>query len=122
MAKSSPRVSHHSWGRIDVEGVGPFKDVKLYPGGARAWNWSETGTRHVPGVQYADAAELLDLGAEHVVLSTGVHERLQVSAAVVAELEAHGVTVHVAPTPAAIRLYNTLAVQHRVGALLHSTC
>ena len=54
------------------EGSGSLKDAKLYPGGARAWDWRETGTRHDPGIQPTDVAELLDHGAEVVVLSTGV--------------------------------------------------
>jgi hypothetical protein len=42
----SPRILAIAWGRIDVEGLGVAKDVKLYPGGGREWDWSETGTRH----------------------------------------------------------------------------
>ena len=47
----SPRISHLSWGRLEVEDHGAFKDAKLYPGGARAWDWREIATRHVPGIQ-----------------------------------------------------------------------
>jgi hypothetical protein len=46
----SPRISRISWAHIEVEDLGAAKDVKLYPGGGREWNWAETGTRHVPGV------------------------------------------------------------------------
>ena len=56
----SPRITHISWGRMEVDGLGTGKDFKLYPGGGRAWDWNETGTRHVPGIQPADVAELLD--------------------------------------------------------------
>jgi hypothetical protein len=68
----SPRITHLSWGQIDVEmddGVRHFKDVKLFPGGAREWNWRETGTDHVPGIQAADVDELLEHGAKVIVLS-----------------------------------------------------
>ncbi len=34
----SPRISHVSWGRLEVEGHPPFKDAKVFPGGARAWD------------------------------------------------------------------------------------
>src|SRR5688572_31580436 len=44
----SPRISHVSWGRMTVDGLGEGKDFKLYPGGGRAWDWAETGTRHEP--------------------------------------------------------------------------
>jgi hypothetical protein len=69
----SPRVTHVSWGRLLVEGkAAPLKDGKLYPGGARQWDWNETGTRHVPGIQPADVEELLAHGAKIVVLSKGI--------------------------------------------------
>ena len=76
--ESSPRVTALAWGRVEVEGGGRFKDAKLYPGGAREWDWRETGTRHAPGIQPADVEELIARGAEVVVLSQGIWERLQI--------------------------------------------
>jgi hypothetical protein len=52
----SPTITHVEWGKIDIDGFGVFKDVKLWPGGARAWDWRETGMRHDPGVGVADVA------------------------------------------------------------------
>jgi hypothetical protein len=118
----SPRISQLSWGRVDVEGHGSFKDAKLYPGGARAWDWGETGTRHVPGIQPADVEELLDHGAELVVLSRGVLEALRVCPETLSLLENKGIPAHVLQTEEAVRLYNRLAEKRRVGALVHSTC
>jgi hypothetical protein len=70
MGSRSPRITHLSWGRLEIDGYAkPFKDAKLFPGGARAWDWNETGTRHVPGIQPADVEELLTHGARVVVLS-----------------------------------------------------
>ena len=70
----SPRINHFSWGQIEIEGQPSFlKDAKLFPDGAREWDWRETGTRHVPGIQPADVEELLENGAEVVVLSRGVY-------------------------------------------------
>jgi hypothetical protein len=70
--KHSPQIRHVSWGRLEVEGKAkPYKDAKLFPGGSREWNWRETSTEHVPGVQPADVQELLDHGAKVVVLSRG---------------------------------------------------
>jgi len=34
--------------------------AKLFPGGLREWDWRETGTRHVPGIQHADVQELIE--------------------------------------------------------------
>ena len=118
----SPHISHASWGRLEVAGQGAFKDAKLYPGGARAWDWRETGTRHVPGIQPADVAELLENGAEVVVLSQGVLERLQVCPETLDLLKNKGIPAHVLPTADAVRLYNELAAQQKVGGLFHSTC
>ena len=123
MEQKSPRVTHLSWGRLEVEGEdGPFKDAKLFPGGARAWDWNETGTSHEPGIQPADVEELLERGATVVVLSKGFHERLGVSPQTLRMLEERGVTAHVRQTGEAIQLYNELRESERVGALIHSTC
>jgi hypothetical protein len=120
---NSPKVTHLSWGRLEVEGVdGPFKDAKLFPGGARAWDWNETGTKHEPGIQPSDVEELLERGATAVVLSRGFHERLGVTRDALRMLENRNVSAHVRQTEEAIRLYNELREAERVGALIHSTC
>jgi len=104
------------------DGAQRFKDAKLYPGGARAWDWGETGTSHVPGIQIADVDELLAQGSETVVLSRGVHERLQVPEETLAYLDAHGIETHVLQTEEAVERYNELRKDQKVGGLFHSTC
>jgi hypothetical protein len=94
---SSPRITHVSWGRLEVEppsddGPQSFKDAKLYPGGARAWDWNETGTSHTPGIQPADVEELLEHGASVVVLSRGMNQRLQVKPETLDRLDARAWT------------------------------
>jgi hypothetical protein len=107
---------------MEVEGVGSGKDFKLYPGGGREWDWRETGTQHVPGIQPSDIEELLDHGAEVVVLSKGMQERLHVSPESLQMLRQRGITVHVEETRRAVEVYNDLAMRERVGGLFHSTC
>lgn len=119
---TSPEILAVSWGRLEVEGLGVVKDLKAWPGGGREWDWGETGTRHSPGIQPADVEELLDAGAEHVVLSRGMEERLEVPQSTIDRLEAQGVTVHVAETSEAVELYNRLRTTAAVGGLFHSTC
>ena len=111
-----------SWGRIEVEGLGTVKDAKLYPGGGREWDWSETGTRHEPGIRPVDVDELLSHGATVVVLSRGMQERLGVDPATVELLRDKGIEVHIAETTAAVELYNRLAGSAAVAGLFHSTC
>lgn len=120
--KPSPRVVDISWGRMEVEGVGRGRDFKLYPGGGREWDWNETGTHHVPGIQPADVQELLDRGSEVVVLSRGMQLALQVCPETIEALRENGVTCHVEETNAAVKLYNELARSQAVGGLFHSTC
>ena len=122
MPPPSPRITGLSWGSITVAGLGEFKDAKLWPGGGEEWDWGETGTRHSPGIQPADAEALVAAGATAVVLSQGVQERLGVPAATVAWLREQGVEVHVAATERAVEIYNALTATTPVGGLFHSTC
>jgi hypothetical protein len=119
----SPRILHVSWGGLEVEGIGSGRDFKLWPDGAREWDWSETGTHHVPGIQPADVEELLRHGSEVVVLSRGIESRLETAPETIELCRSAGVAVHVEETIAAVGRYNELAEQEqRVGGLFHSTC
>jgi hypothetical protein len=120
--KKSPKIVNLLWGKIEVEGFNTFKDVKLFPGGCREWNWQETGTSHSPGIQFSDVQELLDNDAKVVILSRGVLGRLKVQKEVVEKLESNGFTVHILKTKEAIKLYNDLSKSEPVGALIHTTC
>ncbi len=122
MPDTSPLITNLSWGKIETE-ADTFKDAKLWPGGARGWDWNETGTSHRPGIQLADIQELLDNGAEIIVLSTGQNEQLEVKDGVINHLKQRGIEVHVLETNEAVEAYNQLArAKKPVGALIHSTC
>lgn len=118
----SPRITALAWGRIEVEGVGAFRDAKVFPGGAREWDWNETGTAHKPGIQPADVAELLDHGATAIVLSRGVLSQLHVSPQTLQLLAERHVRTHVLPTKKAVELYNRLRDREQVAGLFHTTC
>jgi hypothetical protein len=117
-----PRIVQVSWGRMQVEGLGAGKDFKLYPGGGRAWDWAETGTRHTPGIQPADVEELVARGATTVVLSQGMNQQLRVHPDTRRYLDERCITVHVAETREAVKIYNDLAGGTLVAGLFHSTC
>jgi hypothetical protein len=118
----SPKVVDVSWGRIEVEGFGVGKDVKLFPGGGREWDWTETGTRHSPGIQAADVEEVVHRGATVIVLSQGMDKQLEVEADTLSYLDQRSITVHIAETREAVRIYNSLVEDSAVGGLFHSTC
>ncbi len=120
---SSPRITHLSWGQIETDDGKSFKDAKLWPGGGRAWDWNETGTSHVPGIQPADVEELLEHGATTVILSRGINKRLRVQQKTLDWLEDEGIDVDVLQTENAVERYNELRDEgEAVGGLFHSTC
>jgi len=122
MSSISLKITKLFWGKIEIDGNQVFKDVKLFPGGCRKWNWRETGTEHSPGIQYSDVQELLDNGANTVILSRGVLGRLKVSKVLIDKLVSDGITVHILKTNKAVKLYNELLKTEKVGALVHTTC
>ena len=123
MKRTSPRIASLTWGCMAVDGVGSGKDFKLWPGGGREWNWTETNTRHSPGIQPADVAELVENGCEAIVLSRGMLLRLLTCEETLILLEERRIAVHVAGTKEAAEIYNDLASKGvAVGGLFHSTC
>jgi hypothetical protein len=119
----SPAIEHLAWGITKVYGLGTGKDVKLWPGGGRAWDWRETNTSHAPGIQVADLVELIDRGAKVLVLSRGMELVLQTAPESLQWLKQHDVQHHILETREAAKLYNKLAEEGvAVGGLFHSTC
>ncbi len=119
----SPYINHVSWGRMEVGGVGIGKDFKLWPGGGRKWDWRETDTHHVPGIQPTDVEELLDNGSQTVVLSRGMLLMLRTCQETLDLLEERHIPVQIAETKAAAEIYNGLVSSgEAVGGLFHSTC
>jgi hypothetical protein len=121
-ARRSPRITTLAWGRIEIEGVGTFRDAKVFPGGAREWDWNETATAHEPGIQPADVTELLDHGATTIVLSQGMLSRLHVCPQTLRLLAERRVRTHVLPTAEAVERYNRLRDREQVAGLFHTTC
>ena len=122
MIANSPLITHISWGKMEIAGVGPGKDFKLNPGGGREWDWGETGTRHVPGIQPADVRELIEKGSRVIVLTRGMDLVLQTCPETLEYLSQKGIRVYVEETRKAVELYNRLAQTEAVGGLFHSTC
>ncbi len=122
MPGQSPRITELSWGSVETD-AGTFRDARLWPGGGRDWDWNETGTGHEPGVQPADVEELLNNGADVVVIGRGQQGRLQVMDATLSRIEDQGAMAETLDTQEAVERYNQLAEQGvAVGALIHSTC
>ena len=116
------RTVSRRWGAAVGAHGAPFKDAKILPGGAREWDWRETGTRHVPGIQPADVQELIEHGARAVMLSKGIWRRLQVRSETLDVLANNGNHVEVLQTEDAVERFNLLREDMPVGGLFHSTC
>ena len=119
-------ITDLSWGNMEVSIAGEklhFKDCKVWPGGALAWDWGETDTHHSPGIQPTDIEEILEKDVEAVVLAQGQLGRLGVSPEVETFLRERGVDYHIEKTKKAVTLFNELVQKgKRVGGLFHSTC
>jgi hypothetical protein len=115
-------IASFRWGQI-VDSTGRvFKDARLFPGGAEEWDWRKTGTRHEPGIQTADFADLLATKPDVIILSRGVDLVLQVPQATIDFAQAHAPTVLVLQTEQAVAEYGRRIASERVVAVLHSTC
>jgi hypothetical protein len=90
--------------------------------GRRAWDWNETNTRHVPGIQPADVEELLAKGSKIVVLSRGMQLALQTCPETLQMLRDKRILWYIEETRKAAELYNNLAERELVGGLFHSMC
>jgi hypothetical protein len=119
----SPRIISITWGRMEIEGIGIGRDFKLWPGGGRPWDWSETGTHHSPGIQVADIDELISNGSKVLVFGRGMDLRLGLSREAVDHLKSLYFKYCFEETNAAVKQYNRLVEEGRpVGGLFHSTC
>jgi len=119
-------ITHITWGRMEITINGKtqrFKDCKIWPGGAKAWDWRLTETDHQPGIQPADIQEILDQGIDVMILSKGMELKLHTCPATEELLRSHGIEYHIKETHEAAALFNQLVQQgKRVGGIFHSTC
>lgn len=119
-------ITHISWGdmKVNIDGeIHQFKDCKVWPGGAKEWDWRLTGTRHQPGIQPADIEEILQEGVDFMVLSRGMQLMLHTCPETEQLLNSRGIEYHIGQTQLAVPLFNSLMEQGRkVGGIFHSTC
>ncbi|VDN34641.1 unnamed protein product [Dibothriocephalus latus] len=129
----SPKILNMSWGSIEVEKMADgkvvpgeslkYRDLKVWPGGSRSWDWNECGTSHWGGITVCNVAELREKKVDTIVLSRGRWGFLSVPQTLVDELQKAGFTVVVEWTSQAMTTYNTLVKEGKaVAGLIHTTC
>ena len=115
-------IDNIKWGEIVVAGK-KYKDIKIWNGQCKEWDWNETGTRHQPGIQTADLKEFIN-EVDYIILSRGFENKLLTTPELVnylSDLETK--RLYILPTEEAVKKYNRFAAMgYRVGALIHSTC
>jgi hypothetical protein len=126
MSNNQTSITHISWGRMEITINGKtlqFKDCKVWPGGAKEWDWRLAGTHHQPGIQPADIEEVLEKGVEVMVLTRGMELMLHTCPETEQLLRSRGIEYHIEETNKAVHLFNQLMQQgKRVGGVFHSTC
>jgi len=121
--KKSPKIQSFKWGSMKIEGIGSGKDFKLWPGGGRPWDWSESGTAHSPGILVADVEELVSSGCNVVVLTQGMSSNLKVPTETLEYLRSKNIELIVSDTAEGVKIYNEYVDREiLVGGLFHSTC
>lgn len=121
LQNASPLILQCSWGRVEVEHFGWFKDVLLLPGLAEEWAWEESQD-HSAAVSI-DLVESLHTAAEVVVIGLGMETKLRLAPEVLAVTAAWGPNLFLASTEKAVIRYNELTLFGKsVAMALHSTC
>jgi hypothetical protein len=120
------QITHLSWGKMEVTTNGQiyhFKDCKVWPGGAKEWDWNITGIRHQPGIQPTDIEEILNQDVEVLILTRGMELRLHTCPETEALLQSRGIEYHIEETKEAVKLFNQLVEEgKKVAGIFHSTC
>jgi hypothetical protein len=118
----SPRITHISWGRMEIEGIGSGKDFKLYPGEGESGTGrkQELNTFRNPAGRCIGASPAWQRG--HRSESAGWISHCRPCSETLDLLRDRGIPVHVEETRAAVERYNKLATEKLVGGLFHSTC
>jgi len=120
-----PIIKSIEWGKIIVMHNGneyQYRDAKLWPEKSKTWNWAETNTHHVPGIQVADLEEFID-DVDVVILTRGMDLELQVAPETIDYLEKINKKYHIGETKEMVQRYNQLVKEgKKVGGVFHSTC
>ncbi len=124
----NPKIVSISWGKIEVEGFGIFKDCVCFDN-AEEWDWSVHGTSHEFGIITNELDERIkqmkqkgDGLPQRVVLSDGMESRIKPNFALEEYIRQLGATLFVGQTEQAVKVYNLWITKFKVIGFFHSTC
>ena len=113
------RIDACSFGTLVVNGKSYTDDLLIYPDGeiTGPW-WRKRGHQ----LSMDDMRELLDSSPEVIVAGTGVSGGMKPDEDLEKELSKLAITFIPLPNKEAIKAFNKLVTQKRVGACFHLTC
>lgn len=108
-----------SFGVIVIDGKKHTSDLLIYPDGRimEPW-WREHG--HI--LSSDDIRDLIESEPEFIIAGTGVSGQVRPDKALEKLLHQKGITLIAAPNSNAMRQYNEMYKDKRVGACFHLTC
>ena len=111
-------INEHKFGSFVVDGRSYLGDIKIIMNKVRYW-----GDRKKHTVSFEDVKELIDSGAEMIVVGTGNSGYLEVPPEIKDLILGKGMRLFVDINLKAIDKYNELTSQNKnVAALFHATC
>jgi hypothetical protein len=112
-------INAYEFGSIIVDGKEYKTDIIIFPDGKvkDSW-WRKDGHR----LSSEDLIDLIESQPEIIIAGTGVHGFMQPEKELIHQLQKRGIEFKSAPSGQAIKLYNKLYNQKRLGACFHLTC
>ena len=112
-------IESYSFGKIVVDGTTYTNDIKIIDGSVKPEWWRKRGHSVAP----EDVSDLLDSGADYVVIGKGHSGNMDTPSEIRRLFEEQGMEVIAENTTQAVETFNRLHQQgKRVCAGLHLTC
>jgi hypothetical protein len=116
---SPVRIDSCSFGVLVIDGIRHSEDLLIDPNGRILKPWRR---RKGHKLSMMDLRDLLNAGPEVLVMGTGMNGRVIPDKDLGKNLSKRGVELITAPNQEAIKIFNELAQEKRLGAGFHLTC
>jgi hypothetical protein len=112
-------IDSYSFGNIVIDGKKYTKDVIIYPDGRiqGSW-WRKKGHK----LCVEDIADLIDYAPELIIAGTGAYGIMKPEVGFAELLYDKGIEFQALPSGNAVKEYNRLCGEKKIGACFHLTC
>ena len=115
----SMTIENCAFGTLVIDGISHQDDLMILPDGAIIAPWRR---RKGHQLSTADLKELIHASPEVIIMGTGMSGGVKPDRDLETQLSRLGVRFMAAPNPKAVRIFNKLVQEKRVGAGFHLTC